>query len=287
MSSSFSVQFIGATGTVTGSKYLVRYGNHRLLIDCGLFQGIKNVRRRNWAELPFQPSELDAVLLTHAHIDHSGYLPALMKQGYHKNIHCSEGTKALCKVLLPDAGYLQEEDAKYANKKKFSRHQPAEPLYTEEDARKVLRQFKAQAFAEPLQLPGGITAEFFPVGHILGASAIRLTYQGKRIIFSGDVGRSDDLIMYPPKPLPETDYLVVESTYGDRRHEDGRRAPSHRRYYQSHGCPRRHCVDASVCRRPGANGAAHFGPATPAAAHSHHADLPEQPHGHSRHRDLF
>jgi metallo-beta-lactamase family protein len=220
MSSSFSVQFIGATGTVTGSKYLVRYGNHRLLIDCGLFQGIKNVRRRNWAELPFQPSELDAVLLTHAHIDHSGYLPALMKQGYHKNIHCSEGTKALCKVLLPDAGYLQEEDAKYANKKKFSRHQPAEPLYTEEDARKVLRQFKAQAFAEPLQLPGGLTAEFFPVGHILGASAIRLTYEGKRITFSGDVGRSDDLIMYPPKPLPETDYLVVESTYGDRRHED-------------------------------------------------------------------
>ncbi|GGY37637.1 MBL fold hydrolase [Bacterioplanes sanyensis] len=220
MSSSFRVQFIGATGTVTGSKYLLSYGRHRVLLDCGLFQGIKNVRRRNWAELPFQPSELDAVLLTHAHIDHSGYLPALMKQGYHKEIYCSEGTKALCKVLLPDAGYLQEEDAKYANKKKFSRHQPAEPLYTEEDARKVLRQFKAQSFAEPVQLPGGMTAEFFPVGHILGASAIRLTYEGKRITFSGDVGRSDDLIMYPPKPLPASDYLVVESTYGDRRHED-------------------------------------------------------------------
>ncbi|WP_233243686.1 MBL fold metallo-hydrolase [Bacterioplanes sanyensis] len=219
MNSPFSVQFIGATGTVTGSKYVVRYGRHQVLIDCGLFQGIKNMRRRNWAELPLQPAQLDAVLLTHAHIDHSGYLPALMKQGYHGPIHCSEGSKALCKVLLPDAGYLQEEDAKYANKKKFSRHAPAEPLYTEDDARKVLRQFKAHDFGEAIELPGGLLAEFFPVGHILGASAIRLTYQGKRIIFSGDVGRSDDLIMYPPQPLPEADYLVVESTYGDRRHE--------------------------------------------------------------------
>ncbi|MAD44246.1 MAG: MBL fold metallo-hydrolase [Oceanospirillaceae bacterium] len=220
MQSPFQVQFIGATGTVTGSKYLVKYDRYKVLIDCGLFQGIKNVRRRNWAELPFPAESLDAVLLTHAHIDHSGYLPALMKQGFHGPVYCSEGTHALCKVLLPDAGYLQEEDAKYANKKRFSKHEPAEPLYTEDDARKVLKQFKHKNKGEALELPGGMTATFTPVGHILGACAIRLEYQGKSITFSGDVGRSNDMIMYPPEPLKETDYLVVESTYGDRRHEE-------------------------------------------------------------------
>lgn len=216
----FQVQFIGATGTVTGSKYLLQYDRYKILIDCGLFQGIKNVRRRNWADLPFPASNLDAVLLTHAHIDHSGYLPALMKHGYHGPVYCSDASKALCKVLLPDAGFLQEEDAKYANKKRFSKHQPAEPLYTEEDARKVLKQFRSVPFHQELELPGGMKAQFIPVGHILGASAIRLEYQGKSITFSGDVGRSNDVVMYPPQPLPQTDYLVVESTYGDRLHED-------------------------------------------------------------------
>ena len=142
MTSPFQIQFIGATGTVTGSKYLVSYDRYKVLIDCGLFQGIKNVRRRNWMNLPFEVSSLDAVLLTHAHIDHSGYLPALMKRGYHGPIYCSESTRALCRVLLPDAGYLQEEDARYANRKKFSKHSPAEPLFTEEDAHKVLKQFR-------------------------------------------------------------------------------------------------------------------------------------------------
>lgn len=220
MQSPFQVQFIGATGTVTGSKYLLKYDRYKILIDCGLFQGIKNVRRRNWSDLPFSASDINAVLLTHAHIDHSGYLPALMKRGYHGPIHCSDATKALCKVLLPDAGFLQEEDAKYANKKRFSKHEPAEALYTEEDARKVLKQFKSLPFHQKLELPGGMTAEFFPVGHILGASAIRLEYRGKSITFTGDVGRSNDVVMYPPEPLPQTDYLVVESTYGDRLHEE-------------------------------------------------------------------
>lgn len=219
MQSPFQVQFIGATGTVTGSKYLVKYDRYKILIDCGLFQGIKNVRRRNWSELPFEASAIDAVLLTHAHIDHSGYLPALMKRGFHGPIYCSVATKALCKVLLPDAGYLQEEDARYANYKRFSKHEPAEPLYTEEDARKVLKQIKDVAADEILSLPGGMTAQLIPVGHILGASAIRLEYQGKSITFSGDVGRENDLIQYPPQPLPATDYLVLESTYGDRLHE--------------------------------------------------------------------
>jgi len=220
MQAPFQVQFIGATGTVTGSKYLVKYDRYKILIDCGLFQGIKNVRRRNWSELPFPASDIDAVLLTHAHIDHSGYLPALMRKGFHGPIHCSDATKALCKVLLPDAGFLQEEDAKYANKKRFSKHESAQPLYTEEDARKVLKQFKSLPFHTKLELPGGMVAEFFPVGHILGACAIRLEYQGKSITFTGDVGRSNDVVMYPPEPIPATDYLVTESTYGDRLHEE-------------------------------------------------------------------
>lgn len=219
MQAPFQVQFIGATGTVTGSKYLIKYDRYKILLDCGLFQGIKNVRRRNWSELPFPADSLDAVLLTHAHIDHSGFLPALMKQGFHGPVYCSEATHALCKVLLPDAGFLQEEDAKYANKKHFSKHEPAEPLYTEDDARKVLKQFKDVARGAVLELPGGMTATFTPVGHILGACSIRLEYQGKSITFSGDVGRSNDMIMYPPEPLAATDYLVVESTYGDRLHE--------------------------------------------------------------------
>jgi len=219
MHAPFQIQFIGATGTVTGSKYLVKYDRYRILIDCGLFQGIKNVRRRNWADLPFEASDIDAVVLTHAHIDHSGYLPALMKRGYHGPVYCSPATRDLCKVLLPDAGYLQEEDAKYANRKKFSRHDPAEPLYTEEDARKVLKQFRAVSPREAHELPGGMTATLYPVGHILGACAIRLEYKGQSVTFSGDVGRPNDKIMYPPGPLPATDYLVLESTYGDRQHE--------------------------------------------------------------------
>ena len=220
MQAPFQVQFIGATGTVTGSKYLVKYDRYKILIDCGLFQGVKNIRRRNWNELPFPASAIDAVLLTHAHIDHSGFLPALMKDGFHGTVYCSEATHALCKVLLPDAGYLQEEDAKYANKKKFSKHEPAEPLYTEDDARKVLKLFKHLEQGATLELPGGMKATFTPTGHILGACAIRLEYQGTSITFSGDVGRSNDRIMYPPQPLAATDYLVVESTYGDRLHEE-------------------------------------------------------------------
>ncbi len=216
----FHVQFIGATGTVTGSKYLVRYDRHSVLIDCGLFQGIKNERRRNWQDLPFPASNIDAVLLTHAHIDHSGYLPALMKHGFHGPVYCTEATGALCRVLLPDAGFLQEEDARYANRKRFSRHNPAEPLYTEADAERVLKQFRRIPKDDALALPGGMTAQFIPTGHILGACAIRLEYAGTSITFSGDVGRENDPIMYPPEALPATDYLVVESTYGDRLHED-------------------------------------------------------------------
>lgn len=218
MHNPFQVQFIGATGTVTGSKYLVSYGRHRILIDCGLFQGLKDLRTRNWAELPFAVETLDAVLLTHAHIDHSGYLPALMKRGFKGPIYATHATTSLCKVLLPDAGFLQEEDARYANRKKFSKHMPAEPLFTEEDARKVLKQFKHVKPDTELELPGGLTATFTYVGHILGACSIRLTYEGTSITFSGDVGRLNDAVMPAPQALTASDYLVLESTYGDRIH---------------------------------------------------------------------
>ena len=212
------VQFIGATGTVTGSKYLVSYGRHNILIDCGLFQGISTIRRRNWEELPFAAGQIDAVLLTHAHIDHSGYLPALMRHGFHGPIYTTAATTLLCQVLLPDAGYLQEEEARYANKKKYSKYNPAEPLFTEDDARQVLKQFKKIKTHTVLELPGGMTAIFTPVGHILGACAIRLEYNGRSITFSGDVGRLNNAVMMPPEPLADTDTLVLESTYGDRVH---------------------------------------------------------------------
>jgi metallo-beta-lactamase family protein len=212
------IQFIGATGTVTGSKYLLQTERRTLLIDCGMFQGLKNARKRNWQALPIDPSKIDAVVLTHAHVDHSGYLPALMKQGFTGPIYCSHATRALCRVLLPDAGYLQEEDARYANKGKFSRHQPAEPLYTEQDAIKVLKQFKVLSSHESHTIADDFQVNLHPAGHILGASSIRIQADGKSITFSGDVGRPDDIIMYPPESIRKTDYLVVESTYGDRKH---------------------------------------------------------------------
>jgi len=213
------IQFLGGAGTVTGSKYLLSIGDKKILVDCGLYQGVKNLRQKNWDKFPVEPSSIDAILLTHAHIDHSGYIPAMRRAGFRGTIFCSSGTFDLCKVLLPNSGYLQEEDARYANKKKFSKHSPALPLYTEEDAIASLRLFKAVSMNKPIAIENDITATFTPVGHILGASAIQIKALGKVITFSGDVGRSKDLVMKPPQPLAATDYLVVESTYGDRKHE--------------------------------------------------------------------
>lgn len=214
------IKFLGGAGTVTGSKYLLSINDKKILIDCGLFQGVKNLREKNWQEFPINISTIDAVILTHAHIDHSGYIPALTKAGYTGSVYCSGATLDLCKVLLPDSGYLQEEDARYANYKKFSKHKPALPLYTEEDARQSLSAFKPVNMNELIEIAAGIHATFTPVGHIPGACAVKISVNGKSITFSGDVGRQHDHIMYPPKPLGETDYLVVESTYGDRKHEN-------------------------------------------------------------------
>ena len=213
------LQFLGATGTVTGSKYLVTAGSAKVLIDCGLFQGYKQLRLRNWEPLPVPASELDAVVLTHAHLDHSGYLPLLVKQGFRGKIFCSEATFDLCKILLPDSGHLQEEDAAFANRHGYSKHQPALPLYTEEDAVRALKYFSPVRFDAPCEPVDGLQATLLPAGHILGAAIVSLKYKERTVTFSGDLGRLNDLIMVAPTPVEKTDYLIVESTYGNRRHD--------------------------------------------------------------------
>jgi len=212
------LQFLGATGTVTGSKTLVCAGEARLLIDCGMFQGYKQLRLRNWAPLPFAPDSLSAVVLTHAHIDHSGYLPLLVRNGFKGKVWCSEGTRDLCRIMLPDAGRLQEEEADYANRRGFSRHKPALPLYTEQDAKRALKLLHPVDFGAPFDVQA-VAISLHPSGHILGASAVSLDAGGARIVFSGDLGRMEDAIMAAPEPIRRADYLVVESTYGNRRHD--------------------------------------------------------------------
>jgi metallo-beta-lactamase family protein len=212
------IQFLGAAGTVTGSKHLVIAGADRVLIDCGLFQGLKQLRLRNWAPLPVDPASLSAVVLTHAHLDHSGYIPLLVKHGFRGPIYCTPATFELCKLLLPDSGHLQEEDAEYANRHGFSKHKPALPLYTQDDAQYSLRYFKPVAIDSPITLGAALKAELAPAGHILGAAYVKVRDAGRSVTFSGDLGRPHDPIMWPPRALAATDYLVVESTYGDRVH---------------------------------------------------------------------
>lgn len=213
-----NLTFLGAAGTVTGSRYLLRGGGRSILVDCGLFQGQKALRQRNWAPLGVRPADLDAVVLTHAHIDHSGYLPVLARQGFSGKIYCSPATRELCAILLPDAGHLQEEDARYANKRGFSKHKPALPLFTVEDARRALKQFAAVDFDRKESLGGDAVFRLMPAGHILGASIVCIERRDLRVVFSGDLGRAADPVMRAPTPIPSADYVVVESTYGSRRH---------------------------------------------------------------------
>jgi len=215
---SVNITFLGGADTVTGSKFLVQHDGHALLVDCGLFQGYKQLRLRNWRPLPVVPGQIHAVLLTHAHLDHSGYLPLLAREGFRGRVHATPGTRDLCAVLLPDSGHIQEEDAAFANRHGFSKHAPALPLYTRRDALDCLRLIHAEDFGHTFQPIRGWRATFSPAGHILGAASVLLDVGGHRILFSGDLGRPDDLLMNPPADPPAADTVLIESTYGDRLH---------------------------------------------------------------------
>lgn len=210
--------FLGGAGTVTGSKYLLRTGAQQLLVDCGLFQGLKRLRERNWQRLPFDGRALEAVLLTHAHIDHSGYLPVLVRSGFDGPVYCTAATARLLALMLPDSARLQEEDARFANRHKFSKHSPALPLYTEADANAALKLLRPIEWSTDVSLLPGITARLTPAGHLLGAGSLSLDTPQGRVLFSGDLGRSDDPIMLPPARAPAADWVLIESTYGDRLH---------------------------------------------------------------------
>src|SRR5918912_720864 len=222
-----TLSFWGGVGTVTGSKYLIESGSARVLVDCGMFQGLKQLRERNWQELPFDPATLDAVLITHAHIDHTGYLPRLVAQGFKNPIYCSRGTADLIKILLPDAARLQEEEADYRNRHNLTKHNPALPLYTEDDARAAIKLIQSVAnTGEPVDVAPGIRAGFRIAGHILGSSLVLVEIagagadsKGRRVLFSGDLGHYNQPIIRDPVAPPACDYLLVESTYGDRLHD--------------------------------------------------------------------
>ncbi len=211
--------FLGATGTVTGSKYLLESAGKRVMVDCGLFQGKKELRLRNWAELPIDPASVDAILLTHAHLDHCGYIPRFVKNGFKGPVYCSAATLDLCGIILPDSGHIQEEDAAQANRHDWSKHKPALPLYTEAEAREVLKQLVPVKFGKAYGI-GDLSFTLSRAGHILGAAFIRVVDgDGTSVLFSGDLGRPHDPVMKPPAQAQKADYIVVESTYGDRLHD--------------------------------------------------------------------
>lgn len=213
--------FYGAAQTVTGSKFLLDLGKHKILIDCGMFQGPRELRERNWEEFPFDPREVDCVVLTHAHTDHIGMLPKLVRDGFQGPIYGTHATCGISRISLPDSGRIQEEDARYANKRGTSRHKPALPLYTEADAYAALKRFKAVHYFENLELPGGVTVRYSPSGHILGSAFVEIFLpSGEKLLMSGDIGRYETPIIRDPETIESADWLVCESTYGDRLHGD-------------------------------------------------------------------
>ena len=218
-----TIEFLGGVGTVTGSKFLVEAGGARLLVDCGLFQGLKEFRLRNWDRLPVDPASIDWVVLTHGHIDHTGYLPRLVKDGFAGRVYATRATADLLKILLPDSGHLQEEEAAYHNKRGTSNHKPALPLYTAEEGLKAAKRVAGIAYREPLELAGGVQISFKRAGHILGSAIVTVEIADGasrgRLVFSGDLGRYGAPILPDPAPLGDADYVIVESTYGDRHHD--------------------------------------------------------------------
>lgn len=211
---------LGGAGTVTGSKHVLTYQGRRLMVDCGLFQGLKNLREQNWGALPVALDSLEAVVLTHAHLDHSGYLPRLVKEGFKGPVFMTESTQKVAELILKDSGFLQEKDADYANRHGFSKHAPALPLYTVQDVEDALARFQPAPWHTVIPLPGGAELTYRRAGHILGAATAQIDWAGRRVVFSGDLGRYGDAVMHDPEPVSEADYIVIESTYGNRTHAD-------------------------------------------------------------------
>ena len=213
------ISFYGAAQTVTGSRFLVETANRKVLVDCGLFQGPRVWKDRNWADLPFDPSTVDEVVLTHAHIDHTGFLPRFAKLGFRNRVLCTPATAELLSLLLPDSGHIQEEDAAFANKKRYTSHDPALPLYTEEDANHVLSQLETLEFYRDVSLSPNLTFQFLRAGHILGSAMIQFRHKEETILFTGDLGRPSQFLIKRPDSVTDIDYLIIESTYGNRLHQ--------------------------------------------------------------------
>lgn len=214
-----SITFLGAARTVTGSKYLLDTGTAKVLIDAGLFQGLKELRERNWQDFPIAPPTIDAIVLTHAHLDHCGYLPRLVSQGFRGRVFCTAGTQDLCRIVLPDSGRIQEEDAANANRHGYSKHAPALPLYGEADAFRAVSQLQPVGYDRSVPVATGVEVEFINAGHLLGSSYARVRAGGRTILFGGDLGRFDRPVLPDPAMVAEADYLLVESTYGNRVHD--------------------------------------------------------------------